>query len=59
MILPCNYFTALLSDSTLDMSVILFGSPFVFTLPGSRYSLLILVFLGSFVNWDAESFLLL
>ena len=50
VILPCNTFIILLSDSTLGMSVILSGSPFVLTLPGSTYRLLILVFPGGFVN---------
>ena len=33
VILPCNTFIIVLSDSTLDMSVILSGSPFVFYTP--------------------------
>ena len=33
MILPCNTFIIVLSDSTLDMSIILSGSPFVFDIP--------------------------
>ena len=37
VILPCNTFIVVLSDSTLDMSVILSGSPFVLTLPGSTF----------------------
>ena len=53
VILPCNTFIFVLSDSTLDMSIILSGSLFVFTLPGSTYRLLILVYPGSFVNWIA------
>ena len=43
MILPCNTFIVLLSDSTLDISVIPSGSHFVLlflTLPGSTYRLL-------------------
>ena len=35
VILPCNTFIVALSDSTLDISVILSGSTFVLTLPGS------------------------
>ena len=35
VILACNTFIVVFSDSTLDMSVILSGSPFVLTLPGS------------------------
>ena len=60
MILPCNTFIVVRPGSTLDMYVILSGSPFL-TLPGSTYRLLILVFPGSFVNWKAplQSFLLL
>ena len=37
VILPCNTFIVVLSDSTLDMSVLLAGSPFVLTLPGSTF----------------------
>ena len=33
MIPPCNTFIVVVSDSTLDMSVILSGSPFVFDTP--------------------------
>ena len=33
VILPCDTFIVLLSDSTLDMSVIFSGSPFVFYTP--------------------------
>ena len=58
VILPCNTFIVVLPGSTL---VILSGSPLFLTLPGSTYRLLILVFSGSFVNWNArlQSFLLL
>ena len=35
VILACNRFIVVFSDRTLDMSVILSGSPFVLTLPGS------------------------
>ena len=37
VILPCNTFIAVLSDSTLHMSFILSGSPFVLTLPESTF----------------------
>ena len=35
VILACSTFIVVFSDSTLDMSYILSGSPFVLTLPGS------------------------
>ena len=37
VILPCNTFIVVLSDSTLDTSVIFSGSPFVLTLFGSTF----------------------
>ena len=37
VILPCNTVIVVLSDRTLDMSVVFSGSPFVFTLPGSTF----------------------
>ena len=74
VILACNTFVVVLSDSTLDVYVILSGSPFVFDTPWKYFCLqhstaillildslvvfvltvlLILVFPGSFVNWNA------
>ena len=54
MILPCNTFIVALSDSTLDMSDILSGSPFVYDTPWKYFCLqhstailLIVVLLGS------------
>ena len=43
VIRACNTFIVVFSDSTLDMSVILSGSPFVLTLPGSTTPLKILL----------------
>ena len=68
VILPCNTFIVVLSDSTLDMSVIFSGSPFVFDTPWKYFCLqhstailLIVVLPGSirldiflfFVDWNA------
>ena len=39
VILPCNTLIVVLSDSTLDMSVILSGSPFVFDTPFKYFCL--------------------
>ena len=39
MILPCNTFIVVLSDSTLDMSVIFSCSPFVFDTPWKYHCL--------------------
>ena len=62
MIPPCNNFIVVLSDSILDMSVILSGSPFIFDTGNNlAITFLFLYFLAVFVNWNAplQSFLLL